>query len=150
MSNYDQFGEHSRTQFSSRSGGREIWPWIKRTTVLLNNAGQIVAEVPEILDYEDIKARYADVSFVIYDLTISYKGQRVKGLNVKIPFAAMQNIKTGNDQDLDEPAGMSGLIAEVMQDPAKLMAAQKLMTGQEMTPEERIAAMELMKKAFQG
>ena len=32
MTNYDQFGEHSRTQFSSRSGGREVWPWIKRTT----------------------------------------------------------------------------------------------------------------------
>ena len=149
MSNYDQFGEHSRTQFSSRSGGREVWPWIKRTTVLLNNAGQIVAEIPEILDYEEIKARYADVSFVIYDLTISYKGQRVKGLNVKIPFAAMQNIRTGHE-DMEEPQSMSGLIAEIMQDPAKLMAAQKLMTGQEMTPEERIAAMELMKKAFQG
>ena len=84
MSNYDQFGEHSRTQFSSRSGGREVWPWIKRTTVLLNNAGQIVAEIPEILDYEEIKARYADVSFVIYDLTISYKGQHYS--NKRRPF----------------------------------------------------------------
>jgi hypothetical protein len=144
----EQFGNQGARQFGQQ---RKEWPFISRKTTLFDHGGQIIAETNGILPYDQIRMRYRDVGSVNYSCNVKFAGQWVNGIDITVPFAALESIRTtapGADDDDSNP--LAGIMSQLMQDPTKLSIVSKLISGQGIDANEQLQIGSLLKSFLSG
>lgn len=146
-----QFGNQGAQQFGQ---SRKEWPFIARKTVLLDHGGAIIAEVNGILPYEQIRTRYRDVGTVLYSCNVKFANQWVNGLDIAVPIAAMEQIKTPGSQPetdaVDTGNPLADIMGTLMSDPKKLAVLSKLMGGQTLEQGEQMEIASFLKSIMGG